>query len=70
MVQILVPTEQRSLVCTPNNEKKSVSVAIFPILVLRFFLNSAFVLFKGVISSVTKHFFCIFMRIRLFVLPR
>ena len=26
MVQILVPTEQRSLVCTPNNEKKSVSV--------------------------------------------
>ena len=26
MVQILVPTEQSSLVCTPNNEKKSVSV--------------------------------------------
>ena len=26
MVQILVPTEQGSLVCTPNNEKKSVSV--------------------------------------------
>ena len=70
MVQ-LVPTEQRSLVRTLNNEKKSVSVAIFPLLVLRFFLNLAFTLFKGVISSVPKHFFfCIFIRIRLFVLPR
>ena len=57
MVQILVPTEQRSLVCTPNNEKKSVSLAIFPLLVLRFFLNLAFILFKGVISSVPKNFF-------------
>ena len=70
MVQILAPTEQRSLVCTPNNEKKSVSVAIFPLLVLRFILNLAFILLKSVISSVRKHFFCIFMRIRLFVLPR
>ena len=72
MVQ-LVPTEQRSLVRTLNNEKKkkSVSVAIFPLLVLRFFLNLAFTLFKGVISSLPKHFFfCIFIRIRLFVLPR
>ena len=69
MVQSLVPTEQRSLVCTPNNEKKSVSVAIFPLLVLRFF-EFSLILFKGVISLVPKHFFCIFMRIRLFVLPQ
>ena len=37
MVQILVPTEQRSLVCTPNKEKKSTK-ALF----LHFYKNKAF----------------------------